>query len=268
MTLQAISPRLATRILLKFIRVAHFGGRFSAKARRPSPASGPRRASANLSAAKSSTDEQILRADPHHDCLVSALAIGAHLSICFSTSSSLASSSAVSLHQIMRDAEAQRLGALEARRGQREVARLRHADAGGDEGRDLGRHDADRGLAHGKARALGADRHVGDADQAEAAGDGITLDRGHDDLRRGVDRLEEGAESAIVETAIGSFSPGFGLSPKLCSMFLRSAPAQKVPPAPRRITTLMSRRSRRIRNTVRSSPISVGIERVLHLAAG
>ena len=41
-------------------------------------------------------------------------------------------------------------------------------------------------------------------------------------------------------------------------MFLRSAPAQKVPPAPRRITTLMSRRSRRFVNTVRSSPISVG----------
>src|SRR5262245_53530150 len=42
-------------------------------------------------------------------------------------------------------------------------------------------------------------------------------------------------------------------------MFLRSAPAQKVPPAPRRITTLMSRRSCRAPNTCFSSAISVGL---------
>src|SRR5689334_5378097 len=63
--------------------------------------------------------------------------------------------------------------------------------------------------------------------------------------------------------AIGSLAPGFGASLKLCSMFLRSAPAQKQPPAPRRITTLMSRRSRSAVNTERRSPISVGLSAFL-----
>ncbi len=80
-----------------------------------------------------------------------------------------------------------------------EVAGLRDADAGGDEWRDLGRHDADRGLAHGEARILGADRHVRDAENAEAARDGVAFDRRDHDLRRGVHHLEEGAVFAVVQ---------------------------------------------------------------------
>src|SRR5262249_16991507 len=75
---------------------AHLGGRFSAKARRPSAASGLRRASANLSAAKSSTDDSGSMPTLWITALVAALANGAQRSICFSTSSSLASSAAVS----------------------------------------------------------------------------------------------------------------------------------------------------------------------------
>ena len=79
------------------------------------------------------------------------------------------------------------------------MPRLRHADALGDEGRDLRRHDADGGLTHGKARTLGADRHVGDAQDAEAAGNGVALDRRDDHLRRAVQHFEEGAELAVPD---------------------------------------------------------------------
>src|SRR5262249_35856409 len=75
---------------------AHFGGRFSAKARRPSAASGLRRASANLSAAKSSTEDRGSPPTFMTTALVSALASGAQRSICLSTSSSLASRAAES----------------------------------------------------------------------------------------------------------------------------------------------------------------------------
>src|SRR5689334_23932166 len=76
---------------------AHLGGRFSAKARRPSAASGLRRASANLSAAKSSTAESGSVPTFMTTALVAALAKGAQRSICLSTSSSLPSSAALSL---------------------------------------------------------------------------------------------------------------------------------------------------------------------------
>src|SRR5580704_18714246 len=56
---------------------AHFGGRFSAKARRPSAASGLRRASANRSAAKSSTAESGSLANLMTTALVRALERGA-----------------------------------------------------------------------------------------------------------------------------------------------------------------------------------------------
>src|SRR5580693_1614872 len=71
---------------------AHFGGRFSAKARRPSAASGLRRASANLSAAKSSTEDS----GSPPTFITTALVRGAQRSICFRISSSLVSSAAES----------------------------------------------------------------------------------------------------------------------------------------------------------------------------
>src|SRR3984893_14508146 len=75
---------------------AHFGGRFSAKARRPSAASGLRRGSANLSAAKSSTEDSGSAPTFITTALVRALARGAQRSICFRISSSLTSSAAES----------------------------------------------------------------------------------------------------------------------------------------------------------------------------
>ena len=172
--------------------VAHFGGRFSAKARRPSAASGLRRASANLSAAKSSTADSGSRADLHHDGLGER--IGERRA-------------AVDLLQHLFQLGVERRASPSpgrARCPRRSASAPLKRPPVSARWRVCGTpmRAATKGAIWAgtmpiavslmaKPRALGADRHVGDAEQAEAAGDGVALDSRDHDLRRGVHHLEE-----------------------------------------------------------------------------
>jgi hypothetical protein len=113
----------------------------------------------------------------------------------------------------MRDAEPQRLRALEASGGQGEMAGLRHADAGGDERRDLGRDDADRGLAHGESPRPSVQIATSERRPARSPGDGVASTAATTTCGSRVDQSRGTCRSRRFQTAIGSFSPGLGLSP-------------------------------------------------------
>ena len=90
------------------------------------------------------------------------------------------------------------LGAVDALAREREPARARLADARDDEGRDLRRHQAERGFAEREFRVRAREHDVGGAGEAEAAAHGRALDHRHQHFGQARERDHEIAEAAVV----------------------------------------------------------------------
>ena len=103
------------------------------------------------------------------------------------------------------------------------------------EGRDLRRHHAERRLGQAERGALAGDRHVGHAGQAEATAHHRAFEHRHQRQRRA---RKGDAQLAELRVDLGDrVRVRRRASCARLAMSLRSAPAQKCPPAPRSTST-------------------------------
>ena len=215
---------VANRLLSAGQRAA----RFSANEARPSAASGERRLAAWLSTSASkvcgarSRPRRSAARWPWSRPSRRGRSPAAAATICLAGGGQLGQR-----HDLVREADAQRLGRAEALAGQRIAAQLAHADGVAELRKDDGRGQSPAHLGDREDGVVGGDHDIAGGDDAGAAAEAAALhqrDRRHGQPVEPVDGLGRGAADAYV-----LLSRGGRLT---AAIHLRSAPAWKCRPLP------------------------------------